>query len=1364
MNHSHTDTVGQTSGHSFKKKHRSARACLVCRERKVKCDVTVTYPDKCSNCVHFDIDCVLPEPKKRVVPKVNKIKAETHKRSTDGKHETPDFVSRDPHEEFPELYTRSLDPGKMLRREVSVSSTVEYFGPPSFLQNAVKEYIDTKRKANQVKLFHLNEVDFKYLDNLGCFCLPDQDLFELYINTYFETLHVQFPILNKYEFLRDYLTLENPKSLLLLQSVLFAGAKMYRKLDWSSEDYDRQQRITNLLNRRATALFELHVEQEPILLLQSMFIFGNYWDWDTQLMNTKNVIFLTNTKMAISMAYSIGLHRNFASNKDLSSVEKNIYKRIWWCLFLKDTFSSFALSRPFSIDLQSCEVPWPDRDTLDDTAHPNDDEFGLTDLEKDYFLQRLSLARVLRKIVDNQNVISRISHSGESTYSLLKESDQLLADWMSQLPTCFHLNLEDLNSILNSYGAWLNLEYHTILLFVHRCNIIGSTKIATERNGRIPDVLPSWSASFKVAYVVTQFGDYLKREKLLRNTTSLILYSMWTAGITMVYHLHNKDPQIVEIARRSIVTCIDLLSDWPMADFMSYTMKTFLEDRSKQLMVVRGTLKMVNSAVASDRQSLRTSEILDELLKNYTNRLKNTSICKHLMEADQIATKEEKKTPAMEELNGPLLPEYSTHTPPMMFNPAFSDLVGENWMPTFDISPQTESSDSAIPFDYAMTNVVDDLFGVLRPALRFNSTAQKPNDQKSKTDGESKDESKKKSSFNEIWELLKLTRTELSNMSIAILFLGISSSVSMLFPMIMGKVIDMAKEEGEKSTINIFSREIPARQFFIGVGGLFLVGSLANFGRIILLRKVGERIMAQLRVDILRKIFYQDAKFWDIHKSGDLISRLVNDSTVVARSVTQNVSDGLRSSISCFVGIGMMVTISVKLTGYMALIFPVLMFFALVFGRRIKSLSKEIQKQLGNLTKVSEEQFNFTKTIQSFNNEEYEVGKFKKEVTKLYDLSVHEGRLSGYFFAGNGFVGNVFLIGLLSVGVQMVRQGELTLGELSSYMLYTTFSASSVYSLSNFYTELMKGVGASERIFDLIKLEPAIVPTKGKKIDVLGNVEFKNVSFKYPTRPTHQVFNNLELKINKGDHVCLVGPSGCGKSTVAQLLLRYYEPESGQIIVDGEPLTEVSLANFREQTGIVQQEPMLFSGTLRENITYGKMDATDEEIQKVCDLANCSKFINNFPDKLDTVIGSKGAQLSGGQKQRIALARTLLLGHKTKDTVNVPHAYSERGELLLGPSILILDEATSALDAKSEEAIKRTLRLRQKAGLTTISIAHRLSTIKTSDRIVVFNNRGQVVEYDNFDKLYADPESQLNKLLSKSETGQETEHKEKVEE
>lgn len=632
---------------------------------------------------------------------------------------------------------------------------------------------------------------------------------------------------------------------------------------------------------------------------------------------------------------------------------------------------------------------------------------------------------------------------------------------------------------------------------------------------------------------------------------------------------------------------------------------------------------------------------------------------------------------------------------------------------------------------------------------------------------------KGKKPFSEVLDLLRLTKPEIPTFAIAMVLLCISSAVSMLFPTIMGKIIDTANPEKTKnskdiekeskifgipmqSTINIFSKDIATSVFYGSLAVIFLIGAGANFGRIVLLRKIGERIMMNMRVSILGKILLQDSKFWDYHKAGDLISRLVNDSTVVARSVTQNVSNGMRSLISGFVGMGMMIAISAKLTAYMMLIFPVLLFIALVFGRRVKKVSRNIQSQLGSLTKVSEEQFNFVKTIQSFNNEKYEVGKFKKEVKKLYNLSIFEGKLNGVFYGTNGFIGNTFLLFMLTLGTYMVRQGDLSLGELSSYLMYTTYSATSVYSLSNFYSELMKWVGASGRVFELLRLKPSIDPTAGEILNVNGDIKLEHVHFKYPTRPHDIVFNDLSLTVKKGDHICLVGPSGCGKSTIAQLLLRYYTAESGTISANGHILQDVNIECYRKQVGIVDQEPMLFSGTIRENLVYGRKEVPEEDIWKVCDLAYCSHFCREFPEGLDTIIGSKGAQLSGGQKQRVALARALLLGTMIDDntkqklmTREGPRLFDTEGRTLLGPSILILDEATSALDAHSEDAIRNTLNLRREANLTTISIAHRVSTIRMSNVVVVLDSNGKIVEEGNYYKLRAKPDSQLNKLLQK---------------
>lgn len=326
------------------------------------------------------------------------------------------------------------------------------------------------------------------------------------------------------------------------------------------------------------------------------------------------------------------------------------------------------------------------------------------------------------------------------------------------------------------------------------------------------------------------------------------------------------------------------------------------------------------------------------------------------------------------------------------------------------------------------------------------------------------------------------------------------------------------------------------------------------------------------------------------------------------------------------------------------------------------------------------------------------------------------------------FLGNISIVGLLVAGTQLIGQGELSIGDLSSFMMYAIYTGSSVFGLGNFYTELMKGIGAAERIFELIELKPTITTSMGKKVSNLyGDINFDNVSFQYPSRMESTIFKLFNLRIKEGENICFVGPSGSGKSTISQLLMRFYDPIQGNITINGHDIKDLNLNYFRSKIGYVQQEPLLFSGTIRENILFGKEDATDAEIEAATRLSNSYNFISELPLGFNTVIGpSNSTQLSGGQKQRISLARTLIRK----------------------PKLIILDEATSALDSISEELVMKNLgRINREEGVTIISIAHRLSTIKNSSRIVVLNSTGNIVEDGEWSAMYSNPNSELNRLL-----------------
>jgi putative ABC transport system ATP-binding protein len=325
------------------------------------------------------------------------------------------------------------------------------------------------------------------------------------------------------------------------------------------------------------------------------------------------------------------------------------------------------------------------------------------------------------------------------------------------------------------------------------------------------------------------------------------------------------------------------------------------------------------------------------------------------------------------------------------------------------------------------------------------------------------------------------------------------------------------------------------------------------------------------------------------------------------------------------------------------------------------------------------------------------------------------------------------ILAMLVMGGGFVRSGAMSLGDLTSFMMYTAFAGSSLFGLSGFYSELMKGVGAASRLFELQDRKPGIPQTVGVQVkSAQGPIKFTDVSFAYPTRPAVKIFNGLDFEIPSGSNVCVVGPSGGGKSTVASLLLRFYNPTSGTITINGQDISKMNVKSLRRRIGMVSKEPVLFSGTIAENIAYGKPQASRYDIISAARRANCN-FISDLPEGLETQVGARGSQLSGGQKQRIAIARALL-----KD-----------------PDILILDEATSALDAESETLVNEALAGLLRGRNTTISIAHRLSTIKRSDQIIVLNNEGKVAEIGSYKQLAADNDSAFSKLMEWQMSGGE---------
>ncbi|KAI1771809.1 hypothetical protein F4818DRAFT_427912 [Hypoxylon cercidicola] len=588
---------------------------------------------------------------------------------------------------------------------------------------------------------------------------------------------------------------------------------------------------------------------------------------------------------------------------------------------------------------------------------------------------------------------------------------------------------------------------------------------------------------------------------------------------------------------------------------------------------------------------------------------------------------------------------------------------------------------------------------------------------------EGKDSKKLWSSWSEIWRLIRIAKPEARNLVIAVVLLLISSSLFISLPLVVGKVMNLATSKPIEET-EIFGLSL--YQFFGAFALALSAGACANFGRIVLLRIIGERVVTRLRSQLFKKTYSQDAEFFDANRVGDLISRLGTDTIIVGKSITQNVSDGLRAIVNSVSGLALMAWISPSLTAIILVAAPFIGSASFIYSRIIRKLSRKLQQNLGTLTKIAEERLGNVKTSQAFAGEAQEVRRYNKQVRKVFDLGKKQSLYDASYFSATSWMGNMTIIALLWFGGNLVRDGIMTTGDLTTFVMYAFWAGGGLFGVANFYSELMKGVGAATRIFELQDRDSGISSTKGfKVVSAQGPIKFENVSFAYPTRPAVNIFNSLNFEIPSGSNVCIVGPSGGGKSTVSSLMLRFYDVTGGAISINGVDIANMNAKSLRRRIGMVSQEPVLFSGTVAENIAYGKPNATRSEIVMAAQKANCG-FISDFPQGLETQVGPRGAQLSGGQKQRIAIARALI-----KD-----------------PDILILDEATSALDAESETAVNLALAALLKGRRrTTISIAHRLSTIKRSDKLIVLSSNGTVAEAGSYEELSANPHSEFTRLM-----------------
>lgn len=547
-----------------------------------------------------------------------------------------------------------------------------------------------------------------------------------------------------------------------------------------------------------------------------------------------------------------------------------------------------------------------------------------------------------------------------------------------------------------------------------------------------------------------------------------------------------------------------------------------------------------------------------------------------------------------------------------------------------------------------------------------------------------------------VGRILDLASTERAALGLGLFFLLVGSAATLAFPKAVEVIIASASEQGRLETINGAA---------VTMLGLFAVQAVSGSIRYRLFTGAGERIVARLRGQLFSSLLEQEVAFFDQNRTGELLSRLSSDTQVLQNTVSVNVSMLLRNVVSALGGVALLFALSWKLTLVMMLVVPPVAAGAALFGRRVRRFSKAAQDQLASAGEIAEESLGGIRTVRAFNQEQAEAERYESAVDRSLQAAMQRITNIALFSGGGALFGGSAIAAVLWVGGRMAASQEISVGVLSSFLLYSLIVAFSLGALTDLWGDFMKASGSAERVFALLDRRSSMASgEESLPASIEGHVSFRGIRFAYPSRPDIPVLQNLDLELKAGERVALVGPSGAGKSTIASLLLRFYDPKEGSILVDSVDIKTIRPHDLRESMALVSQEPILMSASIEDNIRYGRRAASKEEVIHAAKLANAYDFIETFPEGFATPVGERGIQLSGGQKQRVAVARALI-----RD-----------------PKILILDEATSALDAESEYLVKQALE-RLMEGRTTLIIAHRLSTVRDANRVAVLEG-GRVVE------------------------------------
>jgi len=588
---------------------------------------------------------------------------------------------------------------------------------------------------------------------------------------------------------------------------------------------------------------------------------------------------------------------------------------------------------------------------------------------------------------------------------------------------------------------------------------------------------------------------------------------------------------------------------------------------------------------------------------------------------------------------------------------------------------------------------------------------------------------KSKVKTEEFRRLLSIAEPEKYRLTGGITLLFASSAITMVIPFALGKVIDIIYSVNQETMVENLTN------VSLGLVGVFIIGAVCNFGRTYLMNVSGQKITQTLRSNVYSAIVKQEVAFFDKNKTGELINRLSADTSLVSQCVTSNIAEGIRSTTLVVAGVSMMIYMSPQLALVGLSIVPPVAGMAIVYGRYVRNISKQVQDSLATATQVAEERIANIRTVRSFGQESREFKRYDDSIDMVMQLAYKEALAKGTFFSLTGFSGNAIIISVLYYGGLMVTESSLTAGQLSAFLLYAAYVAISLSGISSCFSEMMKGLGASTRLWELIDKKPAVPIIGGLTIpphQFQGAISFEDIKFHYPSRSDVNIFEELNLNVPAGSITAVVGSSGSGKSTLASLILRFYDPNNGKVLVDGYSVTDLDPQWLRSNIGTVSQEPSLFSCSIRDNILYGAADpssVSDEQLIQATIEANAWSFIQQCPQGLDTIVGERGVLLSGGQRQRIAIARAIIKN----------------------PRILLLDEATSALDSESESLVQEALERIMK-GRTVLTIAHRLSTIRNANQIAVLE-RGKVVELGAYEALMAIPQGVFRRLVERQTIG-----------